>query len=167
MFFEQKFDYNIIEEVSAETLQEFCNENDLNIKVGVMDNTDWAIFAQWYGSNHGLNFIESVSFAYMVSLFMTGLGVSASTEFYLKEEQIEYNILDALNDIKVQFDDEFEQARTLFDYIFILYKEKITQYWKKTERMNLRVSVRQLDDFNNVEGKSKSDKLQTLLDNYY
>lgn len=167
MFFEEKFTYKIIEDVPAETLQEFCNENDINMQLGIMDNMDWAIFSQYYGSNNGLNFIESVSFAYMVSMFMTGLGVSASTEMYLKEEEIEYNILDALNDIKVQFDDELEQARALFDYIFILYNEKISPYWRKTERMNLRVSIKQLEDFNSVPGNSKSDKLQTLLDNYY
>lgn len=167
MFFEEKFNYRIIEDVPAETLDEFCRENGLNIRMGDMISTDWAIFSQWYGANNGLNFIESVSFAYMVSNFLSGMGVSASTEMYLREEQIEFALLEKLNELREQIPDEKEQAIKMFESIFVFYKEELSPYWRKTEQMNLRLSIRQLEDFKRVRGDSNSEKLQTLLDNYF
>ncbi len=167
MFFEEQYEYTIIEDVSKEELENFSEEQGINAQVGIDNSLDWAIFAQYYGANNGLNHIASVSFAHMVSLFLSGMGVSASTEFYLKEEQIEFNILDALNKIKVDIDDEIDQVKTLFEYIFILYKDKLHPYWKKTERLDFRLSYNDYNDFMSVPGETKSDKLNNLLENYY
>lgn len=129
--------------------------------------TDWKTYAYEYGIDNGLNQLEAESFSDMISYFI-GNGPAIPLENkYFKVQKIQFDILAAIPDIRMAHEDEKEQIRLLFDYVFIMYNEKIYQYTKKSEKISFRLTKKQYDDFMSVPGKDKSEKLQTLLSSYY
>ena len=128
--------------------------------------TDWKQFSYEYGINNGLNEMEAISFSDMISYFIAeGPAVHLDSK-YFKIQKIQFDILAALPDIR-ELEDEKDQVKPLFDYIFIMYNEKIYEYAKRSERLSFRVTQKQMADFKSVPGKSLTDKLQTLLEEYY
>lgn len=129
--------------------------------------TDWKQFSYEYGINNGLNHFEAESFSDMISYFIgNGPAVPLENKYY-KIQKLQFDIMDAVPDIKAGYPGEKDQVKLLFDYIFIIYNEKIYQYMKKSERLEIRLTMKQLQDFNSVPGKSKADKLEALLSHYY
>ena len=167
MFFKEEFDPTIINEhVTRESMQNWCDNH--NIFIHIYDTpTFWAGFANFYGQNHGLTFVEASSFAHMVSLFIGGMGISCGTEAYFREENIEMAILEKLNDLRNKENDEMKIATMLFDDIFKIYRDDIEKYSFKIHMLSFRLSQSDFDKFNAVEGDSKISKLRELLDNYF
>lgn len=128
--------------------------------------TDWKQFSYEYGINNGLNEMEAISFSDMISYFIADGPAVPLDSKYFKIQKIQFDILAALPDIR-ELEDEKDQVKTLFDYIFIMYNEKIYEYAKRSERLSFRVTQKQMADFKSVPGKTLTDKLQTLLVNYY
>ena len=128
---------------------------------------DWKTFSYEYAIDNGLNQLEAESFSDMISYFI-GNGPAIPLENkYFKVQKIQFDILAAIPDIRMANEDEKEQIKLLFDYVFIMYNEKIYQYTKKSEKVSFRITKKQYDDFMSVPGKDKADKLQTLLSSYY
>ena len=128
---------------------------------------DWKTFSYEYAIDNGLNQLEAESFSDMISYFI-GNGPAIPLENkYFKVQKIQFDILAAIPDIRMAHEDEKEQIRLLFDYVFIMYNEKIYQYTKKSEKISFRLTKKQYDDFMSVPGKDKAAKLQTLLSSYY
>ena len=128
--------------------------------------TDWKQYAYEYGTDNGLNINEAECFSDMISYFI-GNGPAVPLENkYFKIQKIQFDILAVIPDIK-EMEDEKEQVKTLFDYIFIMFDEKIYEYAKRSERLSFRITQKQLVDFDSVPGKNRTDKLQTLLEAYY
>ena len=128
---------------------------------------DWKTFSYEYAIDNGLNQLEAESFSDMISYFI-GNGPAIPLENkYFKVQKIQFDILAAIPDIRMAHEDEKEQIRLLFDYVFIMYNEKIYEYTKKSEKVSFRITKKQYDDFMSVPGKDKADKLQTLLSSYY
>ena len=128
---------------------------------------DWKTFSYEYGINNGLNEMEARSFSDMISYFIgNGPAVPLENKYY-KIQKLQFDILAIMPDIKAAYEDERDQVKLLFDYVFIIYNEKIYDYMKKSERLEIRLTMKQLQDFNSVPGKSKADKLETLLTNYH
>ena len=128
----------------------------------------WKTFSYNYGIDNGLNESEAESFSEMINYFIADGPAVPKDNMYYKIQKLQFDILAAMPDIKAAFeDDEIYQVKTLFDFIFIIYNEKIYQYMKKSERLEIRLTRKQLEDFNSVPGKSQADKLETLLINYY
>ena len=128
---------------------------------------DWKTFSYEYAIDNGLNQLEAESFSDMISYFI-GNGPAIPLENkYFKIQKIQFDILAAIPDIRMAHENEKEQIRLLFDYVFIMYNEKIYQYTKKSEKVSFRITKKQYDDFMSVPGKDKADKLQTLLSSYY
>ena len=128
--------------------------------------TDWKTFSYEYGINNGLNINEAISFSDMISYFIADGPAVPLDSKYFKIQKIQFDILAAVPDIR-EIEDEKDQVKTLFDYIFIMYNEKIYEYAKRSERLSFRVTQKQMADFKSVPGKSLTDKLQTLLVEYY
>ena len=128
--------------------------------------TDWKQFSYEYGINNGLNINEAISFSDMISYFIADGPAVPLDSKYFKIQKIQFDILAAVPDIR-EIEDEKDQVKTLFDYIFIMYSEKIYEYAKRSERLSFRVTQKQMVDFKSVPGKSLTDKLQTLLVEYY
>jgi hypothetical protein len=124
----------------------------------------WCAFAQYFGLNHGFDVVKAPSFSYIVSLFMTGMGISASTEMYFKEEQLEYDLLDALNEIKSEDIAEEEMVKKMFKHIFEIYENDISKYEYSTERLSLRLTPSEMQKFKSIEGKDNKEKFKKLLD---
>ena len=127
---------------------------------------DWKAFSKEYGIDNGLNILEAETFSDMISYFI-GNGPAIPLENkYFKIQKIQFDILAAMPDIK-ELEDETDQVKTLFDFIFIIFNEKIYEYTKKSEKISFRLTKKQHDDFMSVPGKDKADKLETLLSKYY
>lgn len=129
--------------------------------------TDWKTFSYEYGINNGLNEMEALSFSDMISYFI-GNGPAMTLENpYFKIQKMQFDILDVVPDVKAAYENEDQQVKLLFEYIFIMYNERVYEYAKRSERLSFRVTQKQLADFDSVPGKNRTDKLQTLLEHYY
>ena len=165
MFFKKEYSPSEIMgyEISDEELQQFIEEN--NILFEIVDNsTRWCAFAHYYGRTHGLNDVSATSFAYMVSIFMTGMGISASTEMYIKEETLEYDLIDKLNEIKSTNVSEEEQVKKMFNHIFGIYSQHISDYEYATVRLSFKLTPSEMEKFNSIEGKNNKEKFKKLLE---
>lgn len=164
MFWKNKYEYSIIDdEITDKDLQEFLKEN--NIFLDIVDNsTRWCAFAQHYGHKHGLSSVHATSFSYMVSLFMTGMGISASTEMYIKEETLELNLVDYYNQLQSEDSSETEKVIKMFNHIFKVYSEEISEYEYATERVSLKLTPSQMEKFLSLEGENNKQKFINLLE---
>lgn len=126
----------------------------------------WNVYAQYYGDKHGLEHSSRLSFGYMISSIFGGMGVSCSTEYFFKEEEIFDECISALNELRETSLQEQEIMKELFNFIFILYNEKIESYCYKTEKLNIKVSLPMMEKFNKLHGNNKSDKFRYLMKKY-
>lgn len=153
------FKPEIIENYNQENIEKWLKEN--NVYLNIVDNpTLWAAFANKYGREHGLSEIESASFSYMVSMFLGGMGVSASTEEYYNEEKIEFEIVDIINNLEGT---EEERAKELFFKILEIYQNNISRYERKVVSLSFRLTQSEYDRFMEIPGDSKSEKMHNLL----
>ena len=163
-FWKKEYNYKIIDDtVSEKELQEFLRKNYIHMDI-VDNSTAWAAFAQYYGRKNGLSIINATSFSYMVSLFLTGMGISASTEMYLKEEKIELELVDVYNSINAEDISEKEKVIKRFDSICKLYSEEISEYEYATERVSLKLTPSQMEKFLSLEGENNKQKFINLLE---
>lgn len=160
MFWKKEDEYTIIDNVGLEELEEFLHTNHIYLNLeGCAER--WAAFSNYYGRKHGLNELEAASFSSIISTFMAGMGVSASTDAYLNEEAIENKVIDLYNQLPET--DEISRKRMLFRQVFDLYKNNIEKYELKNRRIEVRVSEREYQKFIGLPGDSKSEKLRKLL----
>lgn len=164
MFWEKEYLPSVVGcELNDEELQSFLKGNDIGLQI-VDNSTRWCAYAQSYGKNHGFDVVHTTSFAYMVSLFMTGMGISASTEMYIKEETLELDLIDKLNGIKSKSSNEEEQVKTMFNTIFDIYSNHISEYEYATERLNFKLTPTQMKKFQSLPGENNKEKFKSLLD---
>ena len=164
MFFEKEYEPSSVGcELNDKELQEFLNKH--NITLTIVDNsTRWCAYAQYYGLTTGLDIVTSTSFSYMASLFMTGMGISAGTEQYFKEETLELDLIDELNHIRKEIINEKEQVIKMFYTIVDIYTtDKISKYEYATERLSLKLTPSQMNKFQNIPGDNYKDKFINLL----
>lgn len=164
MFWKKEYQPTVVGcELTDEELQQFLKE--IGVGFQIIDNsTRWAAFAQYYAHEHDFDIVKATSFSYIVSLFMTGMGISASTEMYFKEEQMEYDLIDYLNKIKSEIPDELGQVKDMFNHIFEVYSENISNYEYATERLSFKLTPSEMEKFQSLEGKTNKDKFKSLLD---
>lgn len=163
MFWEKEYQPTIVGcSLSDEELQQFLIKKDIGLQI-IDNSTRWCAFAQYYALQHDFDIVKAASFSYMVSLFMTGMGISASTEMYFKEEQIEYDLIDNLNKIKSEDISEEAQAKKMFWCIFRMYEKEISRYEYATERLSIRLTYSEMQKFQSVPGKNNAEKFKTLL----
>lgn len=162
-FWKKEYNYKIIDDtVSEKELQEFLRKN--NIFLDIVDNsTAWAAFAHIYGLKHGFNPIHSASFAYMVSMFLGGMGISAGTDAYIKEETIEQELLDTYNEINKQNVTEETKVLKMFDAIVDLYTNRIHLFEYCSERINFKVTPTERELFRKLPGGTAREKFHHLM----
>lgn len=161
MFWGTKHEYTIIDKnVSLEELEEFLRTNHIYLSLdGCAER--WAAFSNYHGRKHGLNELEAASFSSIISTFMGGMGVSASTDAYFNEEAIENKVIDLYNQLPET--DEISRKRILFSQVFDLYKNDIEKYELKNRRIEVRLTEREYQAFLELPGSTKSDKFRNLL----
>ena len=164
MFWENEYKPGIIGcGLNDGELQEFVKENELGFKI-VDNSTRWCAFAQYYAHEHEFDVVKATSFAYMISLFMSGMGISAGTEMYFKEEQLEYDLIDYMNEIKSKISNESEQVQNMFNHIFEVYSNHISDYEYATERLSFKLTPSEMEKFQSIEGKNNKEKFKKLLE---
>lgn len=162
-FFENEIQPSMVGcKLSEEELQRFLTEQGIAMQI-VDESTRWAAYGQYYGHKKGWDVIRSTSFSYMISLFFSGMGVSASTEMYIKEETMEYDIIDFLNTLREEGRTEEEQIQKLFKFIVEIYDKHISDYEYSTERLSLKLTPSQMARFHSIKGDSMKEKFLYLL----
>ena len=162
-FWKKEYNYKIIDDtVSDEYLRIVLERN--NIELSIVDNpTEWCAFAHVYGLKHGFNPIHSASFAYMVSMFIGGMGISAGTDAYIKEETVEKELLNTYNEITKQNATEETKVLKMFDAIVDLYTNHIHLFEYCSERLNFKVTPTERELFRKIPGKTAREKFHHLM----
>lgn len=162
-FWKKEYNYKIIDDtVSTEYLRIVLEQN--NIELSIVDNpTEWCAFAHSYGLKHGFNPIHTASFAYMVSMFLGGMGISAGTDAYIKEETVENDLLNTYNEINKQDITEETKVLKMFDAIVDLYTNRIHLFEYCSEWVSFRLTPTERELFKKVPGKTAREKFQHLM----
>ena len=163
MFWNELYDYTIIDDsVSEKELQELLRKN--NIFLDIVDNsTAWAAFAQYYSRKNGFNPIHSASFAYMVSMFLGGMGISAGTDAYIKEETVEKELLNTYNEINNEDVTEETKVLRMFDAIVDLYVNRIHLFEYCSEWITFKATPTERELFKKLPGKTAREKFHHLM----
>ena len=163
MFWNELYDYTIIDDsVSEKELQEFLRENYIYLDI-VDNSTAWAAFAQYYGLKQGFNPIHSASFAYMVSMFLGGMGINAGTDAYIKEETVEKELLNTYNEINKQDVSEEMKVLKMFDAIVDLYTNRIHLFEYCSEWISFKLTPTERELFRKLPGKTAREKFHYLM----
>ena len=162
-FWKKEYNYKIIDDtVSDEYLRIVLERN--NIELSIVDNpTEWCAFAHVYGLKHGFNPIHTASFAYMVSMFIGGMGVNAGTDAYIKEKTVENDLLNTYNEINKQDTAEEMKVLKMFDAIVDLYTNRIHLFEYSSERINFKVTPTEYELFRKLPGKTAREKFHHLM----
>ena len=162
-FWKNEYNYKIIDDtVSEKELQEFLRENEICLDI-VDNSTAWAAFAQYYGRKNGFNPIHSASFAYMVSMFLGGMGINAGTDAYIKEETIEKELLTSYNEINNQDVSEEMKVLKMFDAIVDLYTNRIHLFEYCSEWISFKLTPTERELFRKIPGKTAREKFHHLM----
>lgn len=158
--FSKIYSPSIIGEYKKEELEQFLKENvifiNLNDEISL-----WAAFANKYGQDNGLDPYEAASFSSIVTLFICDMACYVGTDAYYNEKAIGYKVLDFLKECDIE--DEEEKVRSLFFFVFNLYKEEIKDYELKNNQIGIRLTRKQYELFMSVPGASKTGKVLELL----
>ena len=162
-FWENEYNYKIIDNtVSEKELQEFLRKNYIHMDI-VDNSTAWAAFAQYYGRKNGFNQIHTASFAYMVSMFIGGMGINAGTDAYIKEETVEKELLNTYNEINNQDVSEEMKVLKMFDAIVDLYTNRIHLFEYCSEWISFKLTPTERELFRKLPGKTAREKFQHLM----
>ena len=162
-FWKKEYNYKIIDNtISEKELQEFLRENKICFDI-VDNSTAWAAFAQYYGRKNGFNPIHTASFAYMVSMFLGGMGISAGTDAYIKEETVEKDLLNTYNEINKQDITEEKKVLKMFDAIVDLYTNRIHLFEYCSEWITFRLTPTERELFRKLPGKTTREKFHHLM----
>ena len=162
-FWKKEYNYKIIDNtISEKELQEFLRENKICFDI-VDNSTAWAAFAQYYGRKNGFNPIHTASFAYMVSMFLGGMGISAGTDAYIKEETVEKDLLNTYNEINKQDTAEETKVLKMFDAIVELYTNRIHLFEYCSEWITFKATPTERELFNRLPGKTAREKFHHLM----
>lgn len=169
-------DYHCIDNsITRDQLRDFALGNGYYIpdEYLLSNLTVWELFGYYYGKNNGLSELESVSFALNLAIFFSnGFALEdvfknskknevVDVEKYFNEsllrrtiDEIVYRTIDG---------DLTSHTKEIFFTIFDLYKNRIQGFEKKTKRLEFRLSEKQYRQFMELDGKTKSEKLSSLL----
>ena len=162
-FWKKEYNYKIIDDtVSTEYLRIVLERN--NIELSIVDNpTEWCAFAHVYGLKHGFNPIHTASFAYMVSMFLGGIGISAGTDAYIKEETVEKELLIDYNEINKQDTAEEMKVLKMFDAIVDLYTNRIHLFEYCSEWITFKATPTERELFRKLPGNTAREKFHYLM----
>ena len=162
-FWKKEYNYKIIDDtVSEKELQEFLRKNYIHMDI-VDNSTTWAAFAQYYGRKNGFNPIHSASFAYIVSMFIGGMGINAGTDAYIKEETVEKELLNTYNEINKQDTAEEMKVLKMFDAIVDLYTNRIHLFEYCSEWISFKLTPTERELFRKIPGNTTREKFHHLM----
>lgn len=169
-------DYHCIDNtITRDDLFQFLTSNNIRISKDFLLNNiyTWGAFSYYYGMNNGLSDLESLNFADTISIIFSEDADEAYLDLpnqfkrniemnkYFKDVEV-YSLLQDILSCNIDGDWR-NHVKEMFMTIFDFYKNHIHNFEFKTKRLEFRVSQRQYDRFMALPGKSKSDKLDALM----
>ena len=162
-FWKKEYNYKIIDNTASDEYLRIVLERN-NIELSIVDNpTEWCAFAHVYGLKHGFNPIHTASFAYMVSMFLGGIGINGGTDAYIKEETIEKELLNTYNEINKQNITEEKKVLKMFDAIVDLYTNRIHLFEYCTEWITFKATPTERELFRKIPGETAREKFHHLM----
>lgn len=172
VFREEYVNYDEIDDVDLNDIESVLIKNKIPIELGDSSSNDWAGYSYYYCKEKNELDEETISsFVYIITWFMTGNPIeifpNLTSSIYYKNTDIISHCLKIYNDIVKKYESNISLCEQLFIGIYDFYVQFHDLFKKKSERMNCVLTYSDMKLFNNVEGKSRSDKIKTLLDYYY
>lgn len=177
IFRDKYVQYEQVSKVKLIDIHNCLINNGISLELNDGFINDWAGFAYWYFMKNNFTFGKSVdkrtisSFVHIITWFMTGVTIEIYDDFvsskYYKNDKILDECLKIYNKLLNEYDSEIDICNNLINHIYHFYIDNHDKYIKKSEHMNCLLTFEDMDLFDKVEGKSNSDKLKTLLNNYY
>ena len=143
IFFDNDYEPGIIDETSID---------DLEMKVGVLARpypledlpNRWAYFSYLKGLENGLSEMYSINFGYIISSFISGMGVDAGTDIYFRMgiDEAVFDIYEDCNKLsKKEGWTEEKLVTEFFHTVLLFYKspEGACKYEKAAFHHNIRV----------------------------
>ena len=121
MLWEKEYSYKIIEDVSIQFLEEFCEKNNIYLYIKFNNATMWAAFSNYYGRKMGLKPFEAASFSYMISSGIAEMGISSYADAYFDEERVFIKSLEIYNEIQKKDIPEIDKVKEFFQKVLDLY----------------------------------------------
>lgn len=158
-------DYYIIDStVRRSDLKYVLERNNVDIPFTKDNASHWQAFGYCYAKDNDLSDLESLSFARLISWYVSSNPPALAKNKYIKENLI--------GDIIVKRDVEFtsqgiptdKKIEKVFYELFDIYQNHIQEYEYKNKRLNFRLTSRKYDQFMKVPGKSNTEKLEYLMD---
>ena len=129
---------------------------------------EWAGYGYTIAMSNDLNSIYAGSMASMISGFASGLPVSFGTDEYLKEDKIEFEIIDQYNKLNEEDIPEEKKLTLLIEEIIKIYNNKdIKKYEKVVFRTTTFLTWSENERFERIKGSNNHEKMQNLIDVYY
>lgn len=169
--------YNQIFNITLMEIHDLLIENGISLELGDGFCNDWGGFAYWYilkycdANDKDIDKETISSFVYIITWFMTSnpieIDPNIKSSRYYKNDKILVECLKIYDALTRKFDSEIDICSKLLKSICDFYINRHEEYLKKSERMNCLLTYKELELFDKIDGKSRSDKLTVLLNNYY
>ena len=115
--------YTIIDNTKKETLQQYCEENELNFDL--QDNAgQWGAYAHYYGEQKGYTTYKLISFTNMVTMVIANTKLEDKSEEFIKETKLSSELFKIAE--KINKDDDktnTEKTQLLFKEIVRIYDD--------------------------------------------
>ena len=160
-------DYYIIDPtVRRADLDYVLRQNRIHIKFTKDNASHWQAFGYCYAKDNDLSDLEALSFAKLMSRYISGTEESLNKNKYIKEYLIEEEINKRNAELVSQELPADERIEKIFYELFDIYESRIADYEYRNKQLNFRITSRKHDEFMRVPGKTNTEKLENLIDFY-
>ena len=172
IFQNEYINFNQISDVSLLDINSILLENGIELDLNDKFCNDWAGYSYYYCKTlNELDAKQISSFIYIITWFMTNNPIEINPNFksedYYKNDRIIVKCLNIYNHLIEEDISDIDLCKKLFNKIYAFYLNIPEEFVKKSERINFVLSYHEMELFERVEGKNRSDKLRNLLNNYF
>lgn len=160
-------DYYIIDStVKRKDLAYVLKQNNVGIDFTKDNESHWQAFGYCYAKDNDLSDLEALSFARLISWYVSPKNTALPKNKHIKENLIE----DAISKKDLEFTSQGmendEKIKNIFYELFDIYCNHINDYEYKNKTLNFRMTSRQYDEFMSLPGNSNTERLENLIDFY-
>ena len=142
------------------------SQNSIDIRFTKDNASHWQAFGYCYAKDNDLSDLEALSFARMISRYVSPtndvLKKNKHIKEYLIEEEINKKDLEFVSS-EIPADERLEK---IFYELFDIYQSRIADYEYRNKQLNFRLTPRKHDEFMKVAGNTNTEKLERLIDFY-
>ena len=160
-------DYYIIDPtVRRSDLDYVLRKNNVNIRFTKDNSSHWQAFGYCYAKDNDLSDLEALSFAKLISRYISNTEESLNKNKYIKEYLIEEEITKKDLELAARKIPSEKRIEEIFYELFDIYESRITDYEYRNKQLNFRLTSRKHDEFMKAPGKTNTEKLEKLIDFY-